>query len=237
MIQRVEKILQSSEDSWLSVTIDKYVSHPRSTIVLCHGLTGDKIGPQKLLSDLSRYLVFHCRVDIVRFDFRGSGLSSGLFVDTTLSSMQEDALNAANISDHPILWIGISTGAIVALMASASRQKKENIIAVSNGFLESVDIGQIGSDPVSIRNGQLFLTKKYFEERLVLRPREQYFSKVGPITVVLGSEDKKHYCEYSSLQEMGIEVHGIQGADHVFTNPEKRKQLFLYLQEKINETC
>lgn len=244
---RIEEIWRCSEEHWLSVTrdccsipnmIQNLANWPASkaTIVLCHGLTGDKIGPQKLLSDLSAYLACRCGVEVVRFDFRGAGLSSGSFTETSLSSMCEDALFLSSHFEKPLIWMGISTGALIALMAAAKRARGERVIAISNGLAERVTFTNLEENPIPLRGGQLLLSKKFFIERSLLRPRTEYFPKVGAISVILGSDDKKHYSEFLSLQEAGVHVHTIEGGDHLFTKPEKRKELFSYLVEQLNET-
>lgn len=233
-LQRIEEIWPLSNDQWLSVTIDFTMINPKRTLVICHGLTGEKIGPQKLLSNLSSYLAVRCNVRVVRFDFRGSGLSSGIFTDTSLESMCEDAIQVAKHFEPPLLWVGMSTGALVALMASAKRLKKENVIAISNGFSEAVVMTDIDDDPIPIRGGQLFLSKDYFIKRTLIKPRMDFFSKTGAVTVILGSKDPKHFSEFLSLQELGVRAHPIEGGDHLFTDSETRKNLFLCLEEEIN---
>lgn len=236
-LQRSEEIWSFPEKQWLSVTRDRCSGiTPRATLLFCHGLTGDKIGPQKLLSDLSAHLAISCGVEVVRFDFRGSGLSSGSFSETSLDSMCEDALWISKHLDAPLIWIGISTGALVALMTAAKRLQNENVIAISNGFSESVTFNNTEENLVPIRGGQLFLSNDYFYKRTLLHPRQDFFPKVGIITVVLGSNDEKHYPEYQSLQNSGINVHTLEGGDHLFTKSEIRKKLFTFLEELIYET-
>lgn len=235
-MKRSENILYLSENEWLSITSDQGSINPCATIILCHGLTGDKIGPQKLLSDLSLHLATNCKVEVIRFDFQGSELSSGVFIHTTLASMQTNALQIAQNLNTPVIWMGISTGATVALMAAAKREKKEKVIAISNGFSESINFTHLENDLVPLREGQLWLSKEYFLQRTLLYPRRNYFSKVGSISVILGSEDSKHFCEYPSLQKLlEVEVTVIEGGDHLFTQVEKRKEVFLYLEEKVSE--
>jgi len=238
LIQRFEEIWRMSENSWLSTTVDRNINNYRNkTLIICHGLTGDKIGPQKLLSDLSGYLALSCGgAEVVRFDFRGSGLSSGTFVDTSLDSMCEDALWIANRFSSPVIWVGLSTGALIALMAAGKRGKKEQVIAVSNGFADQIDFNNLEGNLVPLRGGQLFLSKDYFVTRSRLCPRANYFHKTGAITSILGSNDEKHFREYHSLQDAGVKAHIIDGGDHLFTDLGKRKELFSYLKDLINET-
>lgn len=233
-LQRKEEIWKTSPYSWLSVTIDQ-IKKPSASVILCHGLTGDKVGPQKLLSDLSLHLVKTSNIEIIRFDFRGSGLSSGSFEQTSLGSMIEDALMVAKRQTLPIIWMGISTGALVALIAAATRDKNEKVIAISNGFTQNPNFTDLNEDPIPLREGQLYLSKNYFLQRSAIRPKD-YFAKVRDLRVILGSNDPKHYGEHQKLRDANIEVHLIKEGDHLFTNPEKRKELFIFIEELLNET-
>lgn len=237
VIDRLEQIWSMSESDYLSVTIDKKKQvHPSKTLIVCHGLTGDKIGPQKLLSHLSSYIASsNDKIQILRFDFRGSGLSSGDFIHTTLTSMCQDALWIAGQLTTEIIWSGISTGAVVALMAAAKRNKKESLIAISNGFLETENFKNLDQEIVSIRNGQLYLSRKYFLERSCLHPRKNLFKQVGSITTILGSSDQKHFSQRALLMAADVRVDVIEGGDHLFTNPQTRKQLFLQFKDRLDE--
>ncbi len=230
-LKRNEKIYKISKNSWISVTLDKCLESSKGNLIICHGLTGDKIGSQRLLSDLSCFLSLNCQIDVIRFDFRGSGLSSGAFKDTTLNSMLHDALWVSDLYNKPLVWMGISTGSIIALMAAAARKKQEKVIAISNGFAESITFSNINNkELISIRDGQLFISNKFFRERLELYPRKNLFPKIGTLNIILGSKDYKHYKEYNSLIKLGVHVNVIKNADHLFSEPESRKTLFNYLQ-------
>ena len=89
MVKRREKIHFVKPGYWLSLVVDEPTTPADSIIILCHGLTGDKVGNQKLLESLSRDLVAEGH-SVLRFDFRGSGDSSGLFEETTFTGMAED---------------------------------------------------------------------------------------------------------------------------------------------------
>ena len=235
MLKRREEIWRLSSDEWLSVSIDQVVDKSKTCMVLLHGLSGDKIGPQGLLSNLSKYICENCNIKVVRFDFRGSGLSSSKFIKTSLHSMCEDALFVANNISETIIWSGISTGALIAIMAAAKRGENETMLAISNGFAEKVEFNDLGITPVPIRGGQLFLEKQYFDDRAKLFPRKSYFSKLLNKKVVLGSGDLKHYSEIESLKNFNIDIHVIDGADHLFSSLKHRLDLFRKVRQWIDE--
>lgn len=93
----------------------------KELIVFCHGLTGDRSGPQRILTHWARRLAEHDYL-VVRFDFRGSGDSSGKFEKTTFSSMQEDvdaviAWCESHYAFSHFILAGLSLGGVVAVNA------------------------------------------------------------------------------------------------------------------------
>lgn len=64
-----------------------------SIILLVHGFTGDKNGPNNIFVKLARELSKN-NFAVLRFDFRGSGKSGGEFVDMTISDEVNDLKTA-----------------------------------------------------------------------------------------------------------------------------------------------
>ena len=58
-------------------------------VVLCHGFTGDRLGPGYLFVKCSRALA-DARIASVRFDFCGSGESEGVFNEMNTDTMMRD---------------------------------------------------------------------------------------------------------------------------------------------------
>ncbi len=235
MVKRLEEIWKKNSHSWLSVTVDRPLKLPEATIILCHGLTGDKVGPQQLLSNLSFNLAKTFQLEVIRFDFCGSGLSSGAFDATSFQSMLEDALFVANKTTHPVIWMGISTGGLIALMAAAKRRQKEPLVIISNGIAEDLNFQGLDSSLVSLRNGQLYLNKDYFIDRLKLSPRKNFLKKCEKVSVVLGENDKKHFKEKESLTNLNVNTYVVDSADHLFTKPLTRFVMYKIVGDIIHE--
>ncbi|MBS0585543.1 MAG: alpha/beta hydrolase [Verrucomicrobia bacterium] len=189
-MKRNERIISLENGDWLSVTEDRPDIPSKATVIFCHGLSGDKVGPQKLLTLLSSKISSCSSVRVLRFDFRGSGLSSGAFLNTSLDMMIREAVFIADnlTSDlETVIWMGFSTGSLIALIASALRKKNERVVAISNGFTEEISF--LGAeDVVSIRDGQFFLPKTYFLEREKLQPRKNFFPFCSKIDCILAVE-------------------------------------------------
>ncbi len=102
---------------------------PAPVIVMCHGFTGNRIEAHRLFVHAAREF---CRKGfaVLRFDFRGSGESEGLFESITVSGEISD-LEAAidwlytrsEVLKEKIGVIGLSLGGIVAIL-TASRDER-----------------------------------------------------------------------------------------------------------------
>ncbi len=90
--------------------------------VICHGLTGHRIGPGYLFVKLSRFLSSH-GFSSLRFDFSGSGESDGSFQDMSVETMESDLLTVISIlkekhKPHPLVLIGHSFGGMIAALCT-----------------------------------------------------------------------------------------------------------------------
>lgn len=99
-------------------------------VILCHGFSGNKAESHFIFTRLARNLT---RANIVcfRFDFMGSGDSSGYFEDMTLETEIQDAENALKylikqpfIDKRRIGILGLSMGAIPATIIASRYQLK-----------------------------------------------------------------------------------------------------------------
>jgi len=106
---------------------------PAPAIILCHGFTGQRIESHRLFVYAAREF---CRKGFValRFDFRGSGESEGLFESMTVSREVEDLENALDwiIGRNDVLKdlvgvVGLSLGGVVSLL-TAARDKRIKVV-------------------------------------------------------------------------------------------------------------
>ena len=61
---------------------------------------------------------------MVRFDYRGCGISGGNFEDFTLEDWREDALRALDTIDGPVVLVGSSMGGWLMLLVALARPTK-----------------------------------------------------------------------------------------------------------------
>ena len=108
----------------LSAMVHNYGNVPAGTpvVILFHGFTADKIGPNQLILNTAKAIEETGKVAI-RFDFAGSGESPDEFAkDTTVSGWQADAKsvvawvkNQPEFAGAPIILFGHSLGGLIAL--------------------------------------------------------------------------------------------------------------------------
>lgn len=100
----------------------------KGTLLICHGLGGDKVGRYRGYVTLAEELAER-GIATIRFDYRGCGDSEGLFSELTLESQMEDAIAVVSVVDHmvqgrskqplPLLLLGRSFGGLVATCVAA----------------------------------------------------------------------------------------------------------------------
>ncbi len=94
-------------------------------VVFCHGFTGNKFESHRLFIAIARRLAER-GIASLRFDYRGSGDSSGEFSDMTLATLKEDVGTASAFwSEHPQVdagkmgLLGMSMGGMMGVLTLA----------------------------------------------------------------------------------------------------------------------
>jgi uncharacterized protein len=201
-----------------------------ATIVLAHGLTGDRVGPAQLLAQLSRQLCEQAGVRVVRFDFRGSGDSPGTFASTTFAGMSSDlvaVVRATCPAGQPLICAGISIGGVPAVMAAHELVHLHQVpvaavVLMSSDLLEAgrFDVGRVAA----IRNGEFHLPGRFFREREAIRPRQLLLEVRAPFLLVYGRRDAKVAAASEWVASHGGNVVAAD-SDHLFENDSARATL------------
>jgi uncharacterized protein len=102
--------------------------------VICHGMTGQRMGPGYLFVKLSRYLSAH-GFSSNRFDFCGSGESDGFFQEMSIFSMQTDLITIVkNIREmynpKSLIVCGHSFGGLIASL-TAKQIQPDGLVLIS----------------------------------------------------------------------------------------------------------
>lgn len=207
---------------------------PAPGIIFCHGFTGNRIESHRLFVHAARHL---CKKDFVvlRFDFRGSGESEGLFQDMTVSSEVEDLMTA-------ITWFmekketikenigvnGLSLGGVVAILTAAKDSRVRALALWSTpSDLRSLSQIVLGSSDKPLKRGFVDLPSGYRVGREFLDDLGRHnivegVSKIAPrpLLIVHGAQDSVvplwHAEKLFSAAGEPKEKFFVDGADHTY---------------------
>lgn len=236
VMKREEHIVKLA-DGWLMVTVDLPKDEPELVMVLCHGLTGERIGPQQLLRRIGE-VVARGGYACVRFDFRGSGDSSGAFEETTFIAMTEDLQAVCHwCTDRftkPLVLAGVSMGGVVAALCAPDCDEAIALILVSSDLMEGV---QMEAPPGGIRDGQFFLPDSFFSERSALSPRSALAASGLPAVLFYGGQDPEVSAEGPALAELGVSLEEEPSVGHLFETVRARHELGRRIVEWLAEVA
>ncbi len=97
---------------------------PFPVILFCSGYKSDRTGSKATALQAWAHENGH---NIIRFDYRGSGQSGGVFLDATVADWAQDTLDIIDHvcpKDNPIIVVGSSMGGWMALHAAIMRGKR-----------------------------------------------------------------------------------------------------------------
>jgi hypothetical protein len=235
MSSRQEEIVDVP-GGWCFAVLDRPAGEPRALIVCAHGLTGDRSGPAELLSHWAAGQAAD-GVAVLRFDFRGSGESSGSWTGTTFDAMISDQVSIGTwaretLGPVPVITAGISIGGVPAALA-APRLDAVGTLLMSSDLIEGVRFGVNGSTP--IRAGEFHLPHRFFRERELLRPRTELHRWGRPWGLIHGAEDSKVRKAAAELADLGAWVREIPGTDHLFESADARAALIGHSRAFVNQ--
>lgn len=215
---------------------------PAPVVIFCHGFTGHRIEAHRLFVHAAREF---CRRGFLalRFDFRGSGESEGLFQSMTVSGEVSD-LRAAitwvekigEAERNLIGVVGLSLGGVVAILTAAQDNRiravatwsaPADLSEVARGVLGHVrleDVKSIGylDLPSGYRVGYGFVSEAYSMKHNVLSA----VSKISPrpLLIVHGTRDQVVPFDHAErLYEAAGEpksLYVVEDADHTFSRWE-----------------
>lgn len=207
-------------------------------VLLCHGLTGDRVEDHFIFVKLSRALA-RKGIASLRFDFRGSGESEGAFSRMTIPEEIIDAraalkvlLRMPKVDRNRIGVLGLSMGAVVASNLSACRKDVKSLVLWSPVSKPSVLFKAVlrSTRPAGagLRAWGTFLFgEKFFKDRRSMDPVKALTGcrRPFPALIINGTLDKA-----VPPSEVNRYVHGLKesrhplkhilipGADHTFSS-------------------
>lgn len=196
-------------------------------VILCHGLMMNcRQNPiMGFASSLNK-----AGYDTLRFDFRGSGLSSGDITEMTPLTEVDDLKDVvAHYKDRRIVLCGHSLGGLVSLMTAAEDPSISALVLLAPAVNIELDsrAGRVAIetfDPVNIPEfvevwGSR-LSRSYFTTAQNLGIFERIAKYNGPVCVLMGERDRIVELNLSEkLQEAlpQAQIHAIPHADHLFS--------------------
>jgi alpha/beta superfamily hydrolase len=201
-------------------------------VVLAHGFTGDKSEHARLFVDLARALARR-KISALRFDFMGSGDSSGTFRQVTPNTEIADlnaVLDWAGRRYRQVGLLGLSLGGAVAI-ATAARRRPGDISALCTwSSLPSFKLWRptqvsANQDPENVWR----VGARFHRAHPRMDVPEAYARLALPKLQIQGDADLPSFREmFSKFYARAPEPKRhlvLPGADHVFTKASDRRQV------------
>jgi len=226
-----EQISFSSDGESVFAVLHIPESTPAPGLIMCHGFTGHKAEAHRLFVTAARDFADN-GLAVLRFDFRGSGDSSGDFSQMTVSREIADAgaaldfLAARPEADPNRLGIlGLSLGGCVAACLAGRDERAQALVlwapAARTGRIHDRLLSEFGASRMLDMNGWP-LGRAFLDELPTIRPLEEVKSYLGPSLIVHGAADESVPVAEGSDYRVALggrcQLHIVQGADHVFSS-------------------
>lgn len=228
---------------------------PAPGVVMCHGFTGMRIEAHFLFVKAARELCA-AGLNVLRFDFRGSGESDGSFEEMTIAGEITDALAALaalraepSVDPERVGILGLSLGGLVAACAAA-RDGEVRALVLWAAVADLMEVFQLRTNRDDIETalaangyverGAHRIGRGFWEDCQRVDPLAELGSYSGPALVVHGSEDQSvpvsHLDRYlAALPGEDKTGHVIKGADHTFTSPAWEQEAIAVTREWLVE--
>jgi len=213
---------------------------PHPAVLLHHGFTGDRIESHFLLVKMARRLAASGYF-AMRFDFRGSGESEGLFKDVTIPGEIDDAKVALawlrsqpDVDPARVVLLGISMGGAVAATVAGEDTEVVGLIlwsaVASPAELINMAVASeeqvpppLGPQPDGTFDAGGHLIGPDFVKTIgEVKPLESIRQFHGPVLILHGTKDPTVPPEHADryLKAAGSERavrYWIEGADHTYS--------------------
>ncbi|MCD6443914.1 alpha/beta hydrolase [Candidatus Bathyarchaeota archaeon] len=230
---------------------------PAPIVVFCHGFTGHRIEAHRLFVHAARAFCRHGFLAL-RFDFRGSGESEGLFQSMTVSGEVSDLKaaiswveNLDEVEKDRVGVVGLSLGGVVVILTASQDDRIRAVAAwsapadlseVAKGVLSGVGLEEVASRgyldlPSGYRVGYGFVSEAYSMKHAVLSA----VSKISPrpLLIVHGTEDQvvppSHAERLYKTAGEPKSLFMVEGADHTFSRWELQWKVINHTVEWFEE--
>lgn len=188
-----------------------------------------------------------------RFDYSGHGESGGSFAEGTIGGWLDDALAVLDdVTDGPVVLVGSSMGAWIALLAARSRPDRVRgmvLVAPAVDFTEALIWDRLPEKDRNalIRNGVWLRESEYADEpdeitlRLIEEGRDHLMldrpiAFGGPVRIIHGMQDETVPWQFSirvaeALTGNDVTVTLIKNGDHRLSDDENLSRLKSMVEE------
>ena len=201
-------------------------------VIFCHGFTGTKTESGRLFVQTARALQ-KAGINALRFDFMGSGDSSGDFNQMTPNTQIQDALDVfawARRRYNKIAFLGLSFGAATAICAAhQARIRPDALLTWSSvpslhwwNSTPPTGVKSAGTNPLDVG-------KRFWTDRPKVDVPEAYVALDIPRCQIQGDQDlpefRERFAAFCPKNDPLVRHLVVPGADHVFTTWEHRRRL------------
>lgn len=201
-------------------------------VILCHGFTGNKAESGRLFVQTSRAMQ-KAGLNVLRFDFMGSGDSSGEFNEMTPNTQIRDALDVLAWSRRrykKIALLGLSFGGGTAICAAYQALPRPDALLTWSSvpsFRWWRTAPAPGEEPQS--GNPLRPGKRFWTDRPQVDVPEAYVALDMPRLQIQGDGDipefRERFAAYCPKNDPLVRHLVVAGADHVFTTWKHRRRV------------
>lgn len=201
----------------------RYRQGPEPTLVFFPGYGSDMEGTKALALDA---FAERRGSAILRFDYSGTGSSSGKFEDGTLDRWLEEGLAAIDqLTRGPLVLVGSSMGGWIALHVALLRPERVRAVV---GIASAADFTQWGFavDQIAQLDAEGRLTRAFWEsgQRLLLLEKEIAIN--CPVRLIHGQQDEEVPLEIAlrtlrALRSGDVQLNVIKDGHHRLSQPHE----------------
>jgi len=202
----------------------------KSLVILCHGFTGNKIESGRLFVQTARALQ-KAGLNALRFDFMGSGDSSGEFNEMTPNTQIQDALDVLALARRrykKIAFLGFSFGGATSICAAYQAKARPDALLTWSS-VPSLRWWNATSPAGVSGNNPLSTGKRFFTDRPKVDVPEAYVALNLPRFQIQGDNDipefRERFAAFCPKNDPLVRHLVIPGADHVFTIWSHRRRV------------
>jgi alpha/beta superfamily hydrolase len=201
-------------------------------VICCHGFTGTKCESGRLFVSTARAMQ-KAGLDVLRFDFMGSGDSEGEFNEMTPNTQIRDAravLAWGQRRYERVAMLGLSLGGATVICAAYEAKRRPDALLTWSSvpaFRWWRDLVGPGEKPKA--GNPLIPGRGFYTDRPQVDVPEAYVALTIPRLQIQGDRDlagfRERFATYCPQGDPLVRHLVIPGADHVFTKWEHRRRV------------